>query len=902
MPLYSTITEYRPQLSQLMVGHGRAAQIDLYEKMSKLANETETVIKRILPYLQRRGYDISTDLHFEMAANSPERYEAGYVDILVWLNDKTYPKGKPAFLIEAKRIAKKLSDQDKKQALAYARADGYDVPFVVVCNGAEIRSYNAKSGDPILWNGKLSSKIPSKTQLKAVLKDFKADPNAARVALTGEDGPLDGSSALPFRPSLPLRQLNALFSRCHDAIRKNEKDENHVFDDFSKLLFLKLLEEKADTEPGFALPYSYTFHELASLPEVKADQVQNAIMDMIKKIRSDKSYGEVLANPVHLKVAKTFLYLVRQLAAVSFTDSTTDSKGAAFEYFVRATLKGKKLGQYFTPRPLVRLMSSVIGQEKIVNALLSGGSVTPKVLDPACGTGGFLVYLMGDSLRIADQKLADRLISEPVHRELVKKIKQLDLNVFFGSDANEGVACAAKMNMIVAGDGHSNIKAENSLALSAENWSIHNPDCDFILTNPPFGTSESGALSETDLGQFEVQTVKGQLLFLQKMVQSLRPGGEICTVIDEGVLNTDTAAPIRKWLLGKAKLLAVIHLPDETFRPNKINVRSSVLYLQRMTPEEEEISDGIEYPVAFCDVATFGMDGSGDIARSFDLDSLLEEIGKNILRNGKARQGETWSMFDIPVGQIRDDNASRFDVKYWRPGVTQAMKEIVDAGGKTIKELNTIPTTRGNSPSADAYVDAGDGYALVIKAGSNISKFGELVVDGDYIEKSLFDEYAEKAQRQGKNLNLVRPGDVLVSSTGDGTLGKCCVYRPGADDVTGEPMPEAAIAEGHVAIIRVNQKEIWPEYLCDYLRAGFGAQQIDRLYTGSTGMIELTPAALNEVVVNLLSGVEEQKRYSKALRAGERKARSTSDKAAAEMRSALDAFQTGTSMMQDATV
>lgn len=181
--------------------------------MSKSANETETVIKRILPYLQRRGYEIETDLHFETAASTPERYEAGFVDILVWPNDKTYPKGKPAFLIEAKRIAKKLSEQDKKQALSYARADGYDVPFVVVCNGAEIRSYNAKTGEPIQWNGKLSSKIPAKSQLKSVLKDFKTDPQAVRIELPGEDGPLDGSSALPFRPSLPLRQLNALFSR-----------------------------------------------------------------------------------------------------------------------------------------------------------------------------------------------------------------------------------------------------------------------------------------------------------------------------------------------------------------------------------------------------------------------------------------------------------------------------------------------------------------------------------------------------------------------------------------------------------------------------------------------------------------------------------------------------------------
>jgi type I restriction enzyme M protein len=161
------------------------------------------------------------------------------------------------------------------------------------------------------------------------------------------------------------------------------------------------------------------------------------------------------------------------------------------------------------------------------------------------------------------------------------------------------------------------------------------------------------------------------------------------------------------------------------------------------------------------------------------------------------------------------------------------------------------------------YVDETDGYALVVKAGSNISKFGELVTtDADYIEKSLYDEYLEKSVAQKKNFNLIEFGDILLSSTGDGTLGKCCVYRS----------EKPAVADGHVTIIRVDPNYVHPEYLCDYLRSGFGARQIERLYTGSTGLVELTPDHVDAVFVNLLeSDTNRQQTVSTQLREAERK-------------------------------
>ena len=795
---------------------------------SSIRTETETVIKKILPYLRRREYDIEKDLDFETPVKTQNRQKLGYTDILVTLG-----QNKPIFVIEAKRTSHKLTEKDRDQAIDYGKALG--VFFVVVTNGNDIQCFNVANKELIKWNGGLTQKIPTKSQLQKVISTLKANKTVTSIVL-GND------KTLPFRPGLPLKQLNALFARCHNAIRKIEKDEDNAFADFSKLLFLKLLEEKADSS-DFVLPYSSRFFELAERPNADSDQVQDLIVGMIDKIKRNTSYGEVLDDPIKLRNPKTFQYIVRELATVSFQDSNLDSKGAAFEYFVRATLKGKKLGQYFTPRPLIELMSHIIGKEKIFNAIQSGSHI--KVVDPACGTGGFLVYLMQENLKTLSEKLESRVITRKTYNDLAEKMMK---RVFFGSDANQGVACAAKMNMIIAGDGHTNIQSEDSLAVAAKNWLIDNPDCDIILTNPPFGTSESH-LSKDDLSYYPLQTTKGQLLFLQKMVLCTVPEGDICSVIDEGVLNTDSAKQLRKWLFEKCELVAVVRLPEDTFKPNKINVKSSIIYLRRR--ENDDVDYENNYPVTFCDIESLGYTGAGDFIRGFDTKRLMSEIGSQLLdQNRSNSSGYRWRAFNLNSQMILADTYCRLDYKYWQPEIRSKIEEITKAGGLTIKELNTIQTNRGKSPRADLYVDESDGYALVIKAGSSISKYGELLTDGDYIEKDLFDEM---------NSVHIFDGDVLLSSTGDGTLGKCCVYSSN----------KQAIADGHVTIIRPDKSRVDPEYLCDYLRVGFGRLQVERLFSGSTGLIELTKEHIDSVVVNLLSGVEEQKVVSQVLRRSE---------------------------------
>ncbi|MDQ2803905.1 MAG: type I restriction enzyme HsdR N-terminal domain-containing protein [Pseudomonadota bacterium] len=175
----------------------------------------------MIPYLTRRGYDITTDIDFEAPAKREERQSLGYVDLLINLGKST-----PTFLIEAKRASKRLSEKDKKQTLSYGKS--YKVPFVVVTNGADIQCFNTFNGDLIRWDGKSAEKIPTRDQLKSVVAALKKDKTSVLV-------PLGTDQSLPFRPGLSPKQLNALFYRCHSDIRRIEKSEDRAFQDFSKI-------------------------------------------------------------------------------------------------------------------------------------------------------------------------------------------------------------------------------------------------------------------------------------------------------------------------------------------------------------------------------------------------------------------------------------------------------------------------------------------------------------------------------------------------------------------------------------------------------------------------------------------------------------------------------------------
>lgn len=571
-----------------------------------MSKETTTVIKKILPYLERLGYSCQDELFFEESVKTKDKV-VGFTDIEVKIGKKL------VFLIEAKRDSLKINDKHREQALKYGKAK--KVKFVVVTNGQSFEMWNVKSEKQIRINGD-DNLIPPKRGLEYVMAAFEKQEDVSDIQISSKGLHL-------YTPSASFNEMVNIFKRCHKSIRDIEKDDENAFSDFSKLLFLKLLEEKAEKEQndedGYRLQYEQRFSKIAKLDD---DIIKASIISMFQIIQRDPKYAEVLeGDTFHIQNSKTFGKIVRELAGVNFGDSNVDVKGSAFEYFLKFNLKGSQLGQYFTPREVVKLMIELSGLKSIVLGLVNSEK-NYMVVDPACGSGGFLVTAMQMLLKQAHKLYIDGLYDEATYKEVCKRIKR---EIFYGCDAKHMLVRTAKMNMIIAGDGFTNIKHGNSLTediafLKISNQNRRLPYVDFVLANPPFGMSEN-ELDAATMELYDVNTTRGQALFIQKMIRITKPGGTICTIIDEGILNTGSMIEIRKYILRTCHIEAVIRLPYVTFEPNYARVSTSIMLLKK---KKEEI-DKQEYPVFMYDLKEIGYTSNGKpYGRSSD--EITEEL------------------------------------------------------------------------------------------------------------------------------------------------------------------------------------------------------------------------------------------------------------------------------------
>ena len=666
-----------------------------------------------------------------------------------------------------------------------------------------------------------SSSRPQKctSHLGIGLAQFKGNPFLDNVDLNADN-------SLPYRPGLNLPQLQALIRRCHNTIRNVEKDEENTFSDVSKLLFLKLLEEKHDRSAlGFDLPYSYRFYELAQLRD-KPDQVKDAVLSMMRQVVNLPNYGDVMTPELFMEKPATFMKVVSELAKADFSDSELDVRGSVFEYFVRLSLKGRRLGQFFTPRPLVRLMLSLVPIEQAIPDLLDP-EAQPTVVDPTCGSGGFLLAAMNTLLEKVDSETGTTYTTERA-QWLKERIKR---DVFWGADANQRIASTAKMNMIIAGDGFANIRHGDSLTEDIDFLKTHQRTmglADYVLTNPPFGMSEAETLTPEDFALFPNYITKTQGLFLQKMALITKPQGRICTVIDEGMLNTAAMAGIRRFLIKECFIDAVIRLPDVTFSPNRINVRSSVLLLTRKPDEDAEQ----DYPIRMVELRQLGYDSSGGEDPTTPIEDIISlvrtrwnDIGNIPL--SLADTGGVFKSYPLRLAEVVGTGDTRLDFKYYDPDTLELIRRLEDAGAKSLGQLSSEPIHRGKSPSSAEYNASADSDIRVVKAG-NIGRVG-LTGEYDLIGETVYNRLASA------HLN---ENDVLLASTGEGTLGKAATY-----DNT-----DLAIADGHVSIIRLDD-QVYPAYAVWFLRSELGQRQIQRLFTGATGLIELPEDAVNRILL-----------------------------------------------------
>ena len=485
---------------------------------------------------------------------------------------------------------------------AYATTD--PVRFFLLTNGLETVLYEAGKEPPV---ASLSFQ-----QFVEGNPDYRALIEKLRPAAFGKPSPKGQETLRLSKPT--IAEVTSVFARCHQHIHQSDKiSQAKGFEEFVKLITLKLLSDKAvrDAYPGLAFERSFEHpaNEVEfSLQWVKAQERHTR--NPVDSILFQRFMGEV-ETQIAMHVRKRFFDegdrinlkpetirgVVKRLEGLYLFGIDADLNGRLFEDFLSATMRGKDLGQYFTPRTVVKLGVGL-------GELKTGDTV----LDGCCGTGGFLIDALADMWAKVNRNDS---LSASAKRDRKKAIADEQIyGIDFAKSPN--LAKIARLNMYLHGDGGSRIFNIDALDLEAaedandsteervEKAQFRSLDLpgkfDVVLTNPPFSKKYERA-KEDDARILDQYVTAGgkagvfaKLMFFEMYHHYLKPGGKLISVIDDGFLSGGGYRQFREHLRRLYTVRAVISLPGDAFQRSEARVKTSFVVLEKR-PATESTDD-----------------------------------------------------------------------------------------------------------------------------------------------------------------------------------------------------------------------------------------------------------------------------------------------------------------------
>jgi type I restriction enzyme M protein len=317
--------------------------------------------------------------------------------------------------------------------------------------------------------------------------------------------------------------------------------------------------------------------------------------------------------------AESLVYVVGELENYCITEAPRDAIGDAFEVFIGPALRGGE-GQFFTPRNVVRMMIDILDPEP--------GEM---ILDPACGSGGFLIMALEHVWNKLEAQAKGKGWS-PV--QLDRKKRDIASKCFRGIDKDSFLAKVTKAYMAIIGDGRGGVFCENSL-LPPNDWhhttrdSIKIGSSNVVLTNPPFGT-KIPIKGERVLAQYELgykwkkdkktnkvektntlhEDQPPQILFLERCLQFLKPSGRLGIVLPEAVFGMPTYEYVVTFLRERTKILGIVSMPEALFKTSGkggTHAKVCVVFIENTTPK-----DGEDYEIFMADAKWCGHDSRGN--------------------------------------------------------------------------------------------------------------------------------------------------------------------------------------------------------------------------------------------------------------------------------------------------
>ncbi len=395
-----------------------------------------------------------------------------------------------------------------------------------------------------------------------------------------------------------------------------------------KLIFCKVQDESDISNP---LRFFIGNEERRSM--LGRSHLRKAMDNLFEDVKGRYSYIFSEDDTLGLQ-DKVLAYIVGELQRYSLIQTRSDVKGVAYEQLVGANLRGDR-GEFFTPRAVCKMAA-----EMVLATFPTDRWLNINVLDPAAGTGGFLIALMDvweEHIRgLAKERWGED--NRQVEGETKEQLRNVASTHLFGIDFNPGLVRAAQMNLVMHGDGSTNVFHADSLLPPGE-WprdgqndvarNILSNHFDAILTNPPFGSripiDDPHVLAQYEIagppvmqvrqGRSRSSSVPPERLFIERCLQLLRPGARMAIVLPDSILTNPGLTSLRRWILSKTRVVASVDLPKETFQPHT-GTQTSVLLLQKKTDEEMDTEQTFgrhrEYQVFMAMPRAIGHDRRGN--------------------------------------------------------------------------------------------------------------------------------------------------------------------------------------------------------------------------------------------------------------------------------------------------
>jgi type I restriction enzyme M protein len=538
-------------------------------------------------------------------------------DFVIWRtsSDKKLRKS-PFIIVECKAENVSITKKAYEQGELYARTAG--ASFFVTHNNIETKYWRVIQG-----------------QMPGFIQEISDIPN-----VNASDKEIN--EIIENLKTFKENEFADLLHQCHNIIRNREKlDPAAAFDEIAKILFMKVYAErrlKADLEGNI-----FTLDYIEEGEKYNPDYLYDIFQKTKKDFGRDKIFNQ--DEKINLRVS-TIKTIVKKLEVYNLSDTSTDIKGIAFEKFLGKTFRGE-IGQFFTPRKVVNFMVDMLqpkeGEVMCDPASGSGGFLIrffELIREQICASVDNeylemkeIIQQRNDLSNIEKARQLNEGFKElmaDINPQIVNsRLWKLSNRNIYGVDANDRMARTSKMNMIMHGDGHGGIHHHDGF-LNVNG--IFEERFDIILTNPPFGQTVdkedeillTQASLDEEMNKYYSELygskyedahknilasigkpllslyklpihdkIKTELLFLERCLNLLVPGGRMGIVLPEGVFNTSSVDYVREFVEQRAFILAIISLPQETFASSGAQVKASLLFLKKYSNDEKNRHDNL---------------------------------------------------------------------------------------------------------------------------------------------------------------------------------------------------------------------------------------------------------------------------------------------------------------------